>query len=145
MTIEQLSIFVENKAGRMAEIAAILAEADIDIRALSLADTSSYGILRLIVDKPAAAAAALREHGLSFSINQVLAVRMADRPGGFAGVLRVLAEGAVNVEYLYAFLGRDAGSAIVILRVEDNAQAASLLRAGGIGTLSADEVFGSGA
>ena len=141
MTIKQLSIFVENKPGRMAEIAGMIAEAGIDIRALSLADTSSFGVLRLIVDRPETAEQALAQRGLTLSLTDVLAVRMDDRPGGFARVLAALAAGNVNVEYMYAFICRQAGHAAVILRVEDPEHAAALLRAEGVGMLSQSEVF----
>ena len=141
MSIKQLSIFVENKPGRMADIARMIADAGIDIRALSLADTSSYGVLRLIVDRPEAAEKALRGRGLTLSLTPVLAVRMDDRPGGFARVLEALAEGDVNVEYLYAFICRQAGHAAVILRVEDPERAAKLLTGQGVSLLGQDEIF----
>lgn len=141
MTIKQLSIFVENKPGRMAEIAGMIAEAGIDIRALSLADTSSFGVLRLIVDRPKEAEAALKDKGLTLSLTDVLAVRMDDRPGGFARVLDALAAGNVNVEYLYAFICRQAGHAAVIIRVEDPEKAAALLIEQGVSMLEQDQVF----
>lgn len=141
MTIQQLSIFVENKPGRMAEIARMIADEGIDIRALSLADTDSYGILRLIVDHPEAARKALQDRGLTLSLTDVLAVQMADHPGGFAEVLDVLSRGDINIEYMYAFIGQKSGSAVVILRVNDNAEAARLLSAGGIGLLTQQDLL----
>lgn len=139
--IQQLTIFVENKAGRMAEIAQMIADANVDIRALSLADTTSYGILRLIVDKPEAAELALRQKGLTLTLTEVLAVQMDDQPGGFAHVLNVLAKGNCNIEYMYAFIDRQKGRAAVILRAEDNARAEAILTSNGVSLLSQQAVF----
>ena len=104
MIIKQISIFVENKAGRLAEITEAIAAAGIDIRALSIADTTDFGILRLIVDKPEAAALALKEAGLTVSITNVIAVGIDDTPGAFSVPMRVLADAGIDVEYMYAFI-----------------------------------------
>ena len=108
--IKQLSIFVENKAGRLAEITAVLADAGIDIRALSVADTTNFGILRLIVDKPDEAERILREAGLTVSLTGVIAVGIPDRPGGFAAAMRALADASIDIEYMYAFISRGKNS-----------------------------------
>ena len=141
MSIKQLSVFVENKAGRLAEITAILAQAGIDIRALSVADTTNFGILRLIVNKPMEAEKALKEAGLTVSLTSVLAIGIPDEPGGFAAAMRALADASIDIEYMYAFISRDEGRACVILRVEDNAAAVAALEKNGIQLLGEDKVY----
>ena len=123
MQIQQLSIFVENKSGRLAEITEILGQAGVDIRAISVADTSDFGILRLIVDKPKEAVEALRAANLTVSLTSVIAVGIDDKPGEFAKAMRVLADGEIGVEYMYAFISRDKGKAYVILRVLESDKA----------------------
>lgn len=113
MFIKQLSVFVENKSGRLAEITAVLAGAGIDIRALSIADTTNFGILRIIVDKPFEAETALKEAGLTVSLTSVLAIGIPDEPGGFAAAMKALAAAGVGVEYMYAFISRDEGRGLV--------------------------------
>ena len=142
MQIQQLSIFVENKSGRLAEITEALAGANVDIRAISIADTSDFGILRLIVDKPQEAVAALKGAGLTVSLTSVIAVGISDKPGEFAKAMRVLANAGIGVEYMYAFISRDRGKAYVILRVDDSGRAVEALKAGGIGLLTAEEIYG---
>ena len=119
MQIQQLSIFVENKSGRLAEITETIGKANVDIRAISVADTSDFGILRLIVDKPKEAVEALRAAGLTVSLTSVIAIGIDDQPGEFAKAMRVLADGNIGVEYMYAFISRDKGKAYVILRVQE--------------------------
>ena len=141
MFIKQLSIFVENKSGRLAEITAIIAEAGIDIRALSIADTTNFGILRLIVDKPDAAEKALKAAGLTVSLTNVIAIGIPDVPGGFAGAMKALADAGIDVEYMYAFISRDHGRACVILRVGDNEAALEVLRGSGIELLEESAIY----
>ena len=100
MQIQQLSIFVENKSGRLAEITETIGKANVDIRAISVADTSDFGILRLIVDKPKEAVEALRAAGLTVSLTSVIAIGIDDQPGEFAKAMRVLADGNIGVEYM---------------------------------------------
>jgi len=142
MTIHQISVFVENKSGRLSEITGALAGADIDIRALSIADTTDFGILRLIVSDPDKALATLKAAGLTVSRTEVIAVCLEDKAGALHRVLEALNRADIAVEYAYAFLTRKSGSAYVILRVEDNAQAAGALKANGITLLQAGEVYG---
>ena len=104
MFIKQLSIFMENKAGRMAEISRILADGGVNIRALSVADTTGFGILRLIVDDPEKAERVCRAAGLTTALTDAIAISMDDRPGGFADVMETVAEAKTSVEYMYAFL-----------------------------------------
>ena len=141
MTVNQLSVFVENKQGRLSEITAILQGAKVDIRALSIADTTHFGILRLIVDKPQAAEAALKEAGLTVSLTPVIAVGIADRPGGLAEAMATLRDGGVSVEYMYAFLGgKGVDHAYMIFRVEDAAAASAALAQRGIKVIDQGEI-----
>jgi hypothetical protein len=141
VTIEQISVFVENKPGKLAEVTALLGGAGIDLRALSIADTEKFGILRLIVSEPARALEVLRAADYVGSVTPVLAVSLADAPGSLAGVLRVLADAGINLEYLYAFITRQAGHAYVVLRVTDNARAAAVFAAAGVATATRAEIF----
>jgi hypothetical protein len=142
MQIQQLSIFVENKSGRLAEITEALAAANIDIRAISVADTSDFGILRLIVDKPAEAVNALKQAGLTVSLTSVIGMGIDDKPGEFSKAMRVLADHMIGIEYMYAFISRDKGKAYVILRVEDSEKAVDVLAKDGIKILTAEEIYG---
>lgn len=141
MLIKQLSIFVENKAGRLAEITDIIAKAGIDIRALSIADTTNFGILRLIVDKPDEAEKALKDAGLTVSLTDVIAIGIPDQPGGFASAAKCLADAGMGVEYMYAFVSRDKGRAYVILRVNDDKKAIEALQKGGVEILTSERVY----
>lgn len=131
MALSQLSIFVENKPGSLNEIIGALGALEVNIRALSLADTESFGILRLIVDHPEQAAEKLRGR-YSVKINHVVGVRMEDRPGGLSVPLSVLANAGVSVEYAYAFIGKRDNDACVILRTDNREKAEAALRAAGI-------------
>lgn len=132
MLIKQISVFVENKEGRLAEITETIAKAGVDIRALSIADTTDFGILRLIVDKPHETEKALRDSGFTVSVTNVIAVGIDDVPGGFAKPMRVLANAHIDVEYMYAFISRDTKKAYVILRVNNNETATKALEDAGI-------------
>lgn len=142
MKIQQLSIFVENKSGRLAEITEALAGSNIDIRAMSVADTSDFGILRLIVDKPEEAVAAFQNAGMTVSLTSVIAIGVHDRPGEFAKAVRLLADNGIDVEYIYAFISREKGKAFVILRVNEEDKAIDILKANGIDLLTAEEIHG---
>ncbi|MBQ7047002.1 MAG: ACT domain-containing protein [Oscillospiraceae bacterium] len=141
MAINQISVFVENRPGRLADITSVLAENSIDIRALSIADTTDYGILRLIVDNPESALAVLKKEGMTASSTQVLGIAIPDEPGGFAKAIRVLAQAGISVEYAYAFITPDVGNAYVIIRVEDNDKASEVLLSSGISLLNQSEIF----
>lgn len=138
MNIKQLSIFVENKKGRLADITEILSDVGANIRALSIADTTDFGILRLIVDDPDAAALALKDAGVTVSITNVIAVGIDDVPGAFARPMRILSDAGIDVEYMYAFITRKSEKAYVILRVADNEAAASVLIENGVELLDND-------
>ena len=139
--VKQLSIFVENQPGRTAEICNILAEHDIDIRALSLADTTNFGIMRLIVNHPSRAESVLKEQGYTVSQTNVIAVGIDDKPGGLAIALNVRRDADIAVEYIYAFVSRSEKTAFVILRVEDNAVAIEALQAKGVRILAGEEIY----
>lgn len=141
MQIKQLSVFVENKPGRLAEITETLAGAGVDIRAISVADTSDFGILRVIVDKPDDAVKALKENGMTVSLTDVIAVGIEDVPGSFAKSVRVLADGGLTIEYMYAFVSRDKGRAYIIIRADNGAKAAEILTASGVRILTPEELY----
>ena len=141
MYIKQLSVFVENKDGRLAEITTIIANAGIDIRALSIADTTDFGILRLVVDKPYEAEKILKNAGLTVSLTDVIAIGIPDRPGGFAETITAVADKAVAVEYMYAFISREQSRAYLIMRVADNETAIAALKAHGCDILDGESVY----
>lgn len=117
--MKQLSVFVENKVGRLSAVLNVLKDNNIDISALSLADTSEYGILRLVVDRPDEAVEALKASGVMVKCTQVIAAAMEDAPGGLAHLLELLSNANVGIEYMYAFIGKDEGKAWTVLRVDD--------------------------
>ena len=131
MIIKQLSVFLENKQGRMCAAADLLAQNNINIRALSLADTTDYGILRLIVDKPEEGKKILSEAGIIVRVTDVLSLTMEDAPGGMLSVLRLLSESGIGVEYMYAFAGKTDGEAFMIIQTEDPEAAEAILSSGG--------------
>lgn len=141
MIVKQLSAFVENKPGRLYEITDILSKNQVDIRALSISDTTNFGILRLIVNNPDAAEKVLKAAGFTVSQTEVLAVGIQDQPGGLAWPMKVLHEAGIAVEYMYAFISRDVQSAYVILRVENNQQAAEILTQKGIHLLDSKQIY----
>ena len=141
MHIRQISVFIENRAGRLETVAKLLGEAGINIRALSLADTSDFGILRLIVNRPAEAAELLRGQGFTICLSDVVAVEIPDVPGGLAGVLGVLDRGGINVEYMYAFVEKARGKAILIFRFEEIDRAVKALPGGSICALKEAELL----
>lgn len=132
MTINQLSIFVENKAGTVAEITKSIAKAGVSIRALSVADTQEFGILRLIVSDVEKAREALSESECVVSITKVIGVEIPDVAGGLSSVLELMSVNKINVEYLYAFITISGQHAYVVLRVEDNEKAAKILTENGV-------------
>lgn len=140
-TIKQFSVFVENKQGRLAELTRLIADAGIDLRTLSLADTRDFGILRLIVNQPEKTEQLLKENGWTYQCNSVLGIKVPDVPGGVASVLEALNEANINVEYMYAFVNRTPGRADTIIRVDDEAVALSALEKHGIETLTAAEAY----
>ena len=141
MSIKQLSIFIENKPGRLAEITEAIANSGVDIRAISVADTADFGILRVIVDKPDTAVKCLKENGMTVSLTDVIAVGIEDQPGTFAKSMRILADEGFTVEYIYAFVSRDRGKAYIIIRADNGEAAAECLKKNGVQILSPEELY----
>lgn len=140
MSVKQLSVFIENQKGRLAEVTKYIAGHEVNLRALSIADTQDFGILRIICENPEKANEVLKEGGYITTVTEVLATAISDEPGSLAAILEVLSEAGVMVEYTYAFLSADKG-AYMILRVDDNMAAAAALAGAGIKTADQDELF----
>jgi len=140
MTINQLSVFIENKEGKLAELTSTLAREGVDIRAMSVADTQDFGILRLIVSDCDRAINVLKEAGCVVSVTQVLAVAIPDAPGSLAKVSHILADNHISIEYMYAFITRRQEAAYVVFRVADNQAAAELLTANGVKLATAADI-----
>ena len=138
MAVSQLSIFAENKRGGLVGLTSLLAQSGVDLRAMSLADTQDYGIVRLIVSDVDHACEALKDNGIVFSVTSVLAVALDDRPGSLARAMQVLSDGGIDLEYMYAFLSTH-GYACAIVRVSDNDKAETLLSGAGFTLLSQKE------
>ncbi len=140
MRVEQIAVFLENKSGRLAEITATLAAENINIRALSVADTADFGILRLIVDNVEKAKSTLKSNGFTVGITNVIAVEVADRTGGLAKVLKTIEEESLNVEYMYAFVNKTGENAVLIFRFDDMDKAIEALQRTGYTILSGKEI-----
>jgi len=140
MKIKQISVFLENKRGRLFEALNVLSKAGINIRALSIADTSDFGILRMIVNDPEKAKKALENEGFTTKITHVLAVGVKDKPGGLAEVLKILYEEDINVEYIYAFVEKSGEEALVVLRTNNLDKTITLLQEKGVKLLDSKTV-----
>lgn len=140
MKVKQISVFIENRSGRLREVADILGKNKINIRALSLADTSDYGILRLIVDNPEKTRDVLKKENFTMSETFVIAVEVKDTPGGLAEVLDVLGNANINVEYMYAFVEKSSSNAVVIFRIEDIDEAINVLQKNNISILNNNKI-----
>ena len=141
MKVEQISVFLENKSGRLAQVTDILFESDINILALTLLDTSEFGVMRLIVDKTDQAFQALKDSGFTVSKTEVAAVQVADQPGGLHRILNILKQADINVEYMYDYLRHVGQDAILIFRFDDMSKSIQILRENGIPVLDADKLF----
>lgn len=141
MKVKQISIFLENKSGRLAQVTEVLGKNDINIRALSIADTSDFGILRLIVNEPDKAHRVLKEAGFTVGSTDVIAVEVTDKPGGLAQVLQLLDRAGINIEYLYAFVQKASNAALVVFRVEQLDEAVRVLLENGTQVLSGEDVY----
>ncbi len=140
MHVEQISVFLENKSGRLAEITEVLAKNDINIRALSVADTADFGILRLIVNKVDQAQKVLKENGFTVGKTTVIAVEVPDQAGGLAGVLKTVEADGLNVEYMYAFVNKSGEKAVLIFRFDEMDKAIQSLQKAGLTLLSGEQV-----
>ena len=142
MLVNQISVFLENKSGRLAEVTNTLGASGIDISALSIADTTDFGILRLIVNQPEKARKVLEENGFTVSCTSVIAIAVKDEPGGLAKALDILNKESIGIEYMYAFVGKCSEEAMVILRTEEPERAIKVLTDNGIKVLSSNAVYG---
>ena len=140
MNVEQISIFLENKSGRLAEVTSVLSDAGINIRALYLADTSDFGILRLIVDDTEKARKVLKEKGFTVEKTRVVAIEVSDKPGGLSKILNTIKAEGINVEYMYAFVEKSGENAIVIFRFDEIEKSNEVLRQAGIRILGGEEI-----
>jgi len=141
MRAEQISVFLENKAGRLAEVTAILAEAGVNIRALAVADTSDFGVLRLIVDDNSKAVESLKNHGFTVGKTDVVAVEVEDRPGGLHRILGILHKAEINVEYMYAFVQHSGKNAVMIFRIDNIADAVKILEEHKVTVIDGNKVY----
>jgi hypothetical protein len=133
--VKQLSVFIENKAGRVSEITEVLGHANVNIRGFSVSDTADYGIVRLVVDRPDDAVTALHGAGFTVKESDVICLKLPDQPGGLAGVLRVIADAGVNIEYVYSLI-----STFVVVNVADVDRALQLLRDRPVQLVSQEEI-----
>ena len=141
MSVKQISIFIENQPGKLAEATRFIADNGINLRALSIADTREFGILRIICDEPEVSAEKLKKGGYVTNVAEVIAVGIKDAPGSMATILEIIAKAGVSVEYTYAFLATRINGAFMIFRVDDNAKATEALAAEGIKMVSQSEMF----
>ncbi len=140
MSVKQISAFVENKPGQLAKFTDVLTQHGVDMRALSLAETEDFGIVRIITDDSYKTACVLKDAGYIFSITPVIAVEIPDTPGGLNKVLHLLNDKGINIEYTYAFTARKQDTAYMIFRVTDNEAASSVLKENGISILDLEDI-----
>ncbi|MFA4920331.1 MAG: ACT domain-containing protein [Thermodesulfovibrionales bacterium] len=140
MNVEQISIFLENKSGRLAEVMGVLYEAGINIRALYLADTADFGILRLIVNDTEKARKALKENGFTVEKTKVIAIEVPDKPGGLSSILNTIKDEGINVEYMYAFVEKSGENAIVIFRFDELERSIEVLMKAGVKIMEGEEL-----
>ena len=140
MAIKQLTVFIENKKGTVVSVTEILSQNNINLRALSIAETQDFGMLRLIVSDEQTAEKALADNGYMFRTIDVVGVKLDDKPGQLSAALSVMDKADINVEYLYAFMTRSEKYAYVVLRVEDNEKAEAELKAAGFELVTSEEV-----
>ena len=140
MSVKQINVFLENESGRLAEVTAALKKNKIDIRALYIADTTEYGMLRMLVDHPDEAQIILQSLGFTVSQTSVIAVAIPDTPGTLDKVLEILSSNDISLEYLYAFVGRASADAVVVIRVDDNDRASDVLTRSGVIQLTENDI-----
>lgn len=140
MIVKQISIFIENKLGRLKDITDIITKNNVDIRAISISDTTDFGILRIIVNDTSAAEKALKASGVTFSVTEVISVSVPDEPGGLNNVVTCLSDNSVSIEYMYAFLNPNQGTAFLIIRVDNNNKAIKILSDNNIAMMTDDQI-----
>jgi hypothetical protein len=141
MMAKQISVFLENKPGKLLDVTRSLGESGVNIRALCVADTTEFGVVRLIVDDPSAARECLKEKGFTVKETVVLAVEVDDSPGGLGAALKPLVDQEMNIEYLYCFLEKAGNNAVVIIRVEEAEQAVGALKVAGFRVIPPEELY----
>ncbi len=141
MKVEQISVFLENKPGGLEKVTRILRDAGINIRTLAVADTSDFGIVRLIVNDVEKATGVLRESGFTVSRTTVVAVEVPDRPGGLHGILEVIAKENINIAYMYAFVEKSGENAVMLFRFDQQDRAIDVLTKSGIAVLSGEKLY----
>lgn len=141
MQVEQISVFLENKTGRLSEVTGILAEAGVNIRALALADTSDFGVLRLILDDNEHAVAVLKENGFTVGKTEVVAAEVADKPGGLHNILKTLRGEGINVEYMYAYVRHTGKDAVMIFRFDNIQGAVEVLKKSGVSVIDGEHLY----
>lgn len=139
--IKQISVFLENKSGRLVRICQVLGEAGINIRGLSIADTSDFGILRMIVDQPDKAITELKDKGIMATVTEVIAMEIPDTPGGLAKVLAYMDEAGINIEYLYSFIEKPTTNAIIMMRVERINDALEVLKKNNVPIVTGERIY----
>lgn len=139
--IKQISVFLENKSGRLIRVAQVLGSAKINIRGLSIADTSDFGILRMIVDQPDKAIKELKENGIMATVTEVIAMEVPDTPGGLATVLGYMEEENINIEYLYSFIEKPTSNAIIMMRVERIEDALEVLKKNNVPIVGGERIY----
>lgn len=140
MFVKQISVFLENKPGKLFQVTEVLKKNNIDISAISVADTTEFGIVRMIVDKPDMAVAAIKAAKFPVNTTDVLAVEVSDKPGGLNHALKVLNEAQVSIEYLYSFIKRNGNKALILFRVENPTKAIEVLQSAGIKLYTNEEI-----
>ncbi len=132
MKLSQISVFLENRKGRLFEVAKLLGQSSINIRALSVAESESFGILRIVVDRPEDAVAVLKDNGFTAKITDIVAVEVDDKPGGLAEILRIVGDSGLNVEYMYAFVEKNSDKALMVFKFDEPDKAINILTTNGI-------------
>lgn len=140
MFIKQISVFMENRPGRLAEITQVVSDNNISMRAINIADTTDFGILRMIVDDFEKAEKVLRENNMTASVSDVIAVSFEDKVGSFNNVVSLLSAENLSIEYIYSFIGEKSAKAVIVIKTNDGELAASLLEKGGVEILSMDDI-----
>jgi len=140
MKITQISVFLENKQGRLFDACSLLGSKDISIRALTIAESEDFGVLRIVVDKPSLAVEALKKAGFVATFTDIVAVEVPDEPGGLSRVLKVFCDNSVNVEYMYGFVERFSEKALLVFRFDDPDQAIKVLRENSINVIGKQEI-----
>lgn len=140
MKITQISVFLENRKGRLYGVCSLLGKSRINIRALTIAETQDFGILRMVVDKPEETLKILKKSGFVVHLTDIVAVEVEDKPGGLAGILKILSENNLNVEYVYGFLEKFSDNALLVMRFEDPDRAIEILKKKKIRVVGKDEI-----